>query len=101
MNKELLIPRNSLYIVIILGFVFNFFHLIFNLKSFGLSEDFIYIFISLAMLLSFVATAILIIDVFSNNVEGKYLWTLVFLFSGGFLGYFYLRNRTHFLTKKN
>ncbi|QDP84795.1 hypothetical protein FNJ88_04225 [Chryseobacterium sp. SNU WT5] len=99
MSKDLLIPRNILYLLIIVGFVINFLNLVLKLEDYGISDSVGKSLVFFAMLASFIATAVLIIDVFVNNVDGKYLWTLVFLFSGGFLGYFYLRNRSYYTSK--
>ena len=97
MKKELLFSKNILYALVLLGFLLNFFTLRFDLTSWGIPLMFENVLINLGLLASFVATVVLIIDVFKNNVNGKYLWTVPFLLSGGLLGFFYLRSREYYL----
>lgn len=101
MKNELLLPRNILYILIALGFFFNFFQISFDITTAGIPLLIGDILVYLGLLASFIATVVLIIDVFKNNVNGKYLWTLGFLFSGGLIGFFYLRSRDYYLKSTN
>lgn len=98
---NLLIPKNALFTLIAFGFLFNFFRISFDLTSLGIPLSVGQIISSLGLLASFIATIVLIVDVFKNNVNGKYLWTLGFLLSGGFIGYFYLRSRDYYLKSTN
>ena len=97
MKKELLLSKNILYTLVLVGFLLNFFTLRFDFTSWGIPEMAENVLINLGLLASFVATVVLIIDVFKNDVNGKYLWTLAFLLSGGLLGFFYLRSREYYL----
>ena len=97
MKKELLLSKNFLYALVLFGFLLNFFTLKFDFTSWGIPLIVENILINLGLLASFVATVVLIIDVFKNNASGKYLWTLAFLLSGGLLGFFYLRSRAYYL----
>lgn len=101
MKNELFIPINVLYTLIAVGFLFNFFRISFDLESLGIPLMVGNVFSYLGLLASFIATIILIIDVFKNNVNGKYLWTFAFLFSGGLIGFFYLRSRDYYLKSSN
>lgn len=101
MKKELLLSKNSLFSLILVGFLFSFFTLTFDLTNFGISLEAGNFFITIGMLASFIASVVLIIDVFKNDVNGKYLWTLAFFMSSGLLGFFYLRSRDYYLGKRN
>ena len=96
-KNELLISKNVLYALIALGFLFNFFRISFDTTSLGIPLMLGNIFAYLGLFSSFIATIVLIVDVFKNNVNGKYLWTIAFLFSGGLIGFFYLRSRDYYL----
>ena len=101
MRKELLVPQNALYLLILLSFVFTFFNITFDIASFGVPLEWGRILVVVGLAASFVVSVVLIVDVFKNNVNGKYLWTLAFLMSAGLLGYFYLRSRDHYLSRTN
>ena len=94
---NLLIPKNALFTLIAVGFLFNFFRISFDLTSLGIPLVAVQVISSLGLLASFIATIVLIVDVFKNNVNGKYLWTMAFLLSGGLIGFFYLRGRDFYL----
>ena len=101
MRKELLVPQNALYLLILLSFVFTFFNITFDIASFGVPLKWGRILVDVGLTASFVVSVVLIVDVFKNNVNGKYLWTLAFFMSAGLLGYFYLRSRDHYLSRTN
>ena len=96
MRKELLVPQNALYLLILLSFIFTFFNITFNIASFGIPLEWGRIMVAVGLAASFVVSVVLIVDVFKNDVNGKYLWTLAFFMSAGLLGYFYLRSRDHY-----
>ena len=97
MKNELLIPKNILFALIAFGFLFNFSALSFDFEKMGIPLEVSNVLISLGLISSFIATIILIVDVFKNNVNAKYIWTVAFLFSGGLIGFFYLRSRDYYL----
>lgn len=97
MKKELLVPKNILYPLIALGFLFNFFRVSFDRTSLGIPLSVGDFLVYAGLVASFISTIILIVDVFKNNVNGKYLWTFAFLISGGLIGFFYLRGRDYYL----
>lgn len=97
MENKLLLPENILYALIAVGFLFNFFSISFDINSLGIPLMAGDILAYLGLFASFVATIVLIVDVFKNEINGKYLWTLAFLFSGGLIGFFYLRSRDYYL----
>ncbi len=101
MRKELLVPQNALYLLILLSFIFTFFNITFNIASFGIPLEWGRIMVAVGLAASFVVSVVLIVDVFKNDVNGKYLWTLAFFMSAGLLGYFYLRSRDHYLSRTN
>ena len=101
MKKELLLPKNILYTLIAIGFLFNFFRVSFDLRSLGIPLMVGNFLSYVGLLASFVATVVLIVDVFKNNINARYLWTLGFLFSGGLMGFFYLRSRDYYLSTSN
>ena len=101
MRKELLVPQNALYVLILLSFIFTFFNITLDITSFGIPLEWGRILVVIGLAASFVVSVVLIVDVFKNNVNGKYLWTLAFFMSAGLLGYFYLRSRDHYLSRTN
>lgn len=101
MRKELLVPQNALYVLILLSFIFIFFNITFDFTSFGIPLEWGRILILVGLAASFIVSVVLIVDVFKNDVNGKYLWTLAFFMSAGLLGYFYLRSRDHYLSRTN
>ena len=101
MRKELLVPQNALYALILLSFIFTFFNFTFDIASFGIPLEWGRILIVVGLAASFVVSVVLIVDVFKNDVNGKYLWTLALFMSAGLLGYFYLRSRDHYLSRNN
>ena len=101
MRKELLVPQNALYLLILLSFIFTFFNITFDIASFGIPLEWGRIMAAVGLAASFVVSVVLIVDVFKNNVNGKYLWTLAFFMSAGLFGYFYLRSRDHYLSRTN
>ena len=101
MRKELLVPQNALYLLILLSFIFTFFNITFDIASFGVPVEWGRILIVVGLTVSFVVSVVLIVDVFKNDVNGKYLWTLAFFMSAGLFGYFYLRSRDHYLSRTN
>ena len=98
MRKELLVPKNALYVLILLSFVFTFFNITFDFTSFGIPLEWGRILMIFGLAASFIVSVVLIVDVFKNDVNGKYLWTLAFFMSAGLLGYFYLRSRDYYLS---
>ena len=101
MRKALLVPQNALYVLILLSFIFTFFKITFDFTSFGIPLEWGKILIFVGLAASFIVSVVLIVDVFKNNVNGKYLWTLAFFMSAGLLGYFYLRSRDYYLSRTN
>ena len=101
MKNELLIPKNILLTLIAVGFLFNFSAISFDLESMGIPLMVGNILAFVGLVASFIATVVLIVDVFKNNINGKYLWTVAFLFSGGLIGFFYVRSRDYYLKISN
>ncbi len=101
MRKELLVPQKSLYLLILLSFIFTFFNITLDITSVGIPLEWGRILVVIGLAASFVVSVVLIVDVFKNDVNGKYLWTLAFFMSAGLLGYFYLRSRDHYLSRTN
>lgn len=97
MKRQLLLSKNFLYALVLFGFLLNFLTLRYDFTNWGIPLMVENLLVNLGLLASFAATFVLIIDVFKNNVNGKYLWTLAFLLSGGLLGFFYLRSRDYYL----
>ena len=100
MNKALIITENILYPLIMAGLTLVTFPLIFNLEIIGLTETAETMLIIIGLLANFIASVVLIVDVFKNNLSLKYFWTLSFLFLGGLAGFVYLRNREQYLTNR-
>lgn len=101
MNSKLLIPQNILYPVAIFGLIFTVFSVTLNLESCGIPFDLGLVLIYAGLIANFLATVVLIIDVFKNNLSTRFLWTMSFLFLGSLSGLFYLKNRNYYIANKN
>ncbi|MDN3605403.1 hypothetical protein [Kaistella yonginensis] len=101
MKSDLLISKKILYPIAIFGLVFTAFSVTLNLESLGIPFDMGLILIYSGLFANFLASVILIVDVFKNNLSSKYIWTLSFLFLGALSGLFYLRNRDQYLANVN
>ena len=97
MRKDLFIPVDGVYSLLLIAFIFGFFNITFDLTAVGLPLEAGRILLYIGIMAGFIASLILIIDVFSNDVNGKYLWTLAILLSGGIFGFFYLRSRDEYV----
>lgn len=93
MNSSLLIPKNILLPLAIIGLLFTVFSVTIDLSSLGLPIETSKLLIYLGVACNFITVIILIVDVFKNNLSSKYLWTLAFLLSGCFAGLYFLLNR--------
>ena len=96
MKHKLLLSENLLYFLAILGALFTVFSLTVDFSSLGLPRSSDKVMIYIGLLCSFVTALVLIANVFKNNIESKYKWTLGFLVFGGILGLFYLRFRDQY-----
>lgn len=101
MRKDLLLPKDLLYMLILINMVFNFLTFFFNLNSAENTKVFGGILTYTGLFSGLVVSMVLIIDVFVNRVNARYLWTLAILFSGGIFGFFYLRSRDNYLNASN
>ena len=93
MNARLLISKNILIPIAVYGFVFTFITITFDVTPLKIPAAFGSFLTYLAVMCSFVTVFVLMIDVFKNNLQSRYLWTLGFLVSGCFAGLYYLLKR--------
>lgn len=98
MNHKLLLPQNILFPIAVLGLLFGFFTISVDLTHLGIPLAASQLFMYVGLICNFVTVVVLIIDVFKNNVSGKYLWTLAFLLLGCISGLYYLMNREKYTT---
>ncbi len=98
MTTKLLIPQNILFPLMVVGLLFTFFSISFDLSAFGILLAFGKILQFIGLIANFIVAVVLIVDVFKNNVSTKYLWTFGFLIFAPIVGYFYVRNRENYLT---
>ncbi|MEC5157887.1 hypothetical protein [Chryseobacterium sp. MP_3.2] len=99
MKHPLLIAEKLLYFLAVFGALFTVFSVTVDFSSLGFPRSSDKIIIYVGLLCSFVTALILIADVFKNNIDSKYKWTLGFLVFGGILGLFYLRFRDQYKSK--
>lgn len=97
MATKLLIPENILIPLMMVGLLFTFFSVSFDLTSFGISLMAGKILQMFGLIANFIVAMVLIVDVFKNNVSAKYIWTFGFLIFAPIVGYFYVRNRESYL----
>ncbi|KMQ71758.1 hypothetical protein [Chryseobacterium koreense] len=100
MTSDLLVSKNMLYPIALFGLIFGIVTVTFDLRSLGIPLAMGMVLPFLALICNFITVAVLIVDVFKNNLSAKYLWTLAFLFAGCIAGVFYLMNRTLYLPMK-
>lgn len=93
MKTKLIIPVNILIPLALFGAILTIFTVSFDLTTIGIPLEVGNFLTYIAFLCSFLVALVLISDVFRNNIQGKYFWTLGFLISGGITGLFYLRSR--------
>lgn len=99
MKNNLLLPKNILLLIAIVGLLFTVFSVTIDLSSLGLPIETSKLLIYVGMACNFITVIVLIVDVFKNNLSSKYLWTLGFLLTGCFAGLYYLINREKFLSQ--
>ncbi len=100
MKTQLLIPVRILYLLAIFGCVFSVVTVSFNMEFLHLPFGGNNILGLMALFCNFIVSFVLIVDVFRNNLDGKYLWTLGFLFPGGIIALFYFAKREKSLDSK-
>ena len=99
MKSNLVIPENILFPLALFSAIFTVFTITFDLTNFGIPLEVGKSITYIALLCSFLVALVLIVDVFKNDIPGKYLWTLGFLISGGITGVFYLRSRPKYFVR--
>lgn len=97
MATKLLIPEKILIPLMMVGLLFTFISVSFDLTSFGIPLAAGKILQMFGLIANFIVAMVLIVDVFKNNLSARYLWTLGFLIFAPIVGYFYVRNRESYL----
>ncbi len=93
MRHQLPLPRNILFPIAVSGLFFTLFTIGIDMTHLGIPLAAGRFFEWVGLIASFITVVVLIVDVFKNNVNGKYLWTLAFLLLGCMSGLYYLMNR--------
>lgn len=99
MKAKLLLPENIIYFLALFGAVFTVFSISFDFTSVGIPLAAGEFPIYFGLLCSFITAVVLTIDVFRNDIPGKFWWTFGFLISGGITGIFYLRSRPKYFLR--
>ncbi|UOE40656.1 hypothetical protein MTP09_12220 [Chryseobacterium suipulveris] len=100
MEFPLIIQKNKLYPIALIGLIFTLFTITIDLTSLGVPKEFGSVFPVLGLAATFITVVVLIVDVFKNNFSSKYLWTLGFLLTGCIAGLYYLMNREKLMAGK-
>lgn len=99
MRAQLLLPENVIYFLALFGAIFTVITISFDFTGIGIPLAAGKFLTYLGLLCSFVTAVVLTIDVFRNDIPGKFWWTFGFLISGGITGIFYLRGRPKYFLR--
>ena len=89
----LLIPKNIIFPISILGFIFTVIGTLLKLShwSFGIFTP--NLLLSISMVFSLFAIFVVLLDIIKNPIKNKFLWIIPLLFVGSIVAMIYLMNR--------
>ncbi len=98
-THHLLIPKNIILPISILGFIFTVIGTLLKLShwSFGIFTPNLVLSISMVFLLF--AIFVVLLDIIKNPIKNKFLWIIPLLFVGNIVAMIYLMNREAHLTQ--
>lgn len=90
---HLLIPKNIILHISILGFIFTVICTLLKLShwSFGIFTP--NLLLSISMVFSLFAIFVVLLDIIKNPIKNKFLWIIPLLFVGNIVAMIYLMNR--------
>ena len=89
----LLIPKNIIFPISILGFIFTVIGTLLKLShwSFGIFTP--NLVLSISMVFTLLAIFVVLLDIIKNPIKNKFLWIIPLLFVGNIVSMIYLINR--------
>jgi hypothetical protein len=92
-THHLLIPKNIIFPISILGFIFTVIGTLLKLShlSFGIFTP--NLVLSISMVFSLFAIFVVLLDIIKNPLKNKFLWIIPLLFVGNIVSMIYLMNR--------
>ena len=92
-THHLLIPKNIIFPISILGFIFTVIGTLLKLShlSFGIFTP--NLVLSISMVFSLFAIFVVLLDIIKNPIKNKFLWIIPLLFVGNIVSMIYLMNR--------
>lgn len=92
-THHLLIPKNIIFPISILGFIFTVIGTLLKLShlSFGIFTP--NLLLSISMVFSLFAIFVVLLDIIKNPLKNKFLWIIPLLFVGNIVSMIYLMNR--------
>ena len=90
---HLLIPKNIIFPISILGFIFTVIGTLLKLShwSFGIFTP--NLLLSISMVFTLLAIFVVLLDIIKNPIKNKFLWIIPLLFVGNIVAMIYLMNR--------
>ena len=90
---HLLIPKNIILPISILGFIFTVIGTLLKLShwSFGIFTP--NLVLSISMVFTLLAIFVVLLDIIKNPIKNKFLWIIPLLFVGNIVSMIYLMNR--------
>ena len=92
-THHLLIPKNIIFPISILGFIFTVIGTLLKLShlSFGIFTP--NLVLSISIVFSLFAIFVVLLDIIKNPLKNKFLWIIPLLFVGNIVSMIYLMNR--------
>ena len=90
---HLLIPKNIIFPISILGFIFTVIGTLLKLShwSFGIFTP--NLLLSISIVFTLLAIFVVLLDIIKNPIKNKFLWIIPLLFVGNIVAMIYLMNR--------
>ena len=92
-THHLLIPKNIIFPISILGFIFTVIGTLLKLShlSFGIFNP--NLLLSISIVFTLLAIFVVLLDIIKNPIKNKFLWIIPLLFVGNIVSMIYLINR--------
>ena len=92
-THHLLIPKNIIFPISILGFIFTVIGTLLKLShwSFGIFTP--NLVLSISIVFTLLAIFVVLLDIIKNPIKNKFLWIIPLLFVGNIVSMIYLMNR--------
>lgn len=92
-THHLLIPKNIILPISIMGFVLTFIGTLFKLSHWHFGFITPNVFLSVSIVFSLLSIFVVLLDIIKNPIKNKFLWIIPLLFVGNLVSIIYLINR--------